>query len=385
MVATRPEWRRRFEGRLGILLLVEEQEMCDASTDQGGQWSELQSELIGQACSRFETAWRTGGQPRIEDFLPAGSQDENGRILLDLLQQLVGIDVEWRWKTAATPEETQAIEKMPSPPAPLPSTGEGSETRSPRPGHHVPMVAGEGQGVRAVDASFRSLSLPFRPRLADYVARYPLLGPVEQLPNDLIVTEYYARCCYGDRPTHAEYLDAFGSRHADLAGQLQAIDAGLAAAEQLIADTVLEDGPPPGGILRYWLATPASEYLRGLGPSAALAADWPADHAAAAMTLGELFQRADPPLGLLIAVKRHAQRLLHQGTNDVPADVHRMIYFASIAAATLRHGQQISKSSPEVLRTAWKRLAAESYAGEELQRLFASALERHSKHGGCNE
>ena len=52
--------------------------------------------------------------------------------------------------------------------------------------------------------------LPSRPRLADYFARYPLLGADRQLPKDLIVNEYYARCRYGDRPSIAEYLDVFG-------------------------------------------------------------------------------------------------------------------------------------------------------------------------------
>ncbi len=43
----------------------------------------------------------TGQPPRIEDFFPAGSPDTSGRLLLDVLLPLVGIDdLEWRWKTA---------------------------------------------------------------------------------------------------------------------------------------------------------------------------------------------------------------------------------------------------------------------------------------------
>ncbi len=117
----------------------------------------------------------------------------------------------------------QTVDKEPSPLAPVPQVGQ-----------------------RDADASGSRVPLPRRPRLADYVARYPLLGPVEQLPNDLIVNEYYARRRYGDRPTHAEYLDAFGSRHPDLAKQLQAIDDGMAAAEHLPPDLVSENGLPPG-------------------------------------------------------------------------------------------------------------------------------------------
>ena len=99
---------------------------------------------------------------------------------------------------------------------------------------------------------------------------------------------------------------------------------------------------------------------------------------AVGMTLGELFQCADPPLGLLIAVKRVARRLMGPGASDVPVEVHRLIYFASIAAALVRHGEQISKSSPEVLRVAWERLAAESYVDDGLRRLFGNALEKTS-------
>jgi hypothetical protein len=131
--------------------------MSDESAGQSGQWSELRSGLIDEACSRFETAWRAGQPPRIEDFLPAESPDKSGATRLKLLVQLVGIDIEWRWKTADMAAETQSV-----------------------------------AGQEALpDASGGSVPLPGRPRLADYVARYPLHGPVEGLPNDLMVNEYY--------------------------------------------------------------------------------------------------------------------------------------------------------------------------------------------------
>ena len=100
------------------------------------------------------------------------------------------------------------------------------------------------------------------------------------------------------------------------------------------------------------------------------------------MALGELFQRADPPLGLLIAVKRHARRLMGRGASEMPIEVHQLVYFASIAAALVRHGQRISKSGADVLRVAWQRLAAESYAEEWLRKLFATAQERLSEQAG---
>ena len=68
----------------------------------------------------------------------------------------------------------------------------------------------------------------------------------------------------------------------------------------------------------------------------------------------------------------------------MPAEIHRLIYFASIAAAMARHGERISGSSPDVLRATWEWLAAESYADDVLQRLFGTALERLSGQGGIS-
>ena len=139
-----------------------------------------------------------------------------------------------------------------------------------------------------------------------------------------------------------------------------------------------------GDMLRHCLTASAREYLRDLGQSAEFAADSPSERAAVDMTLGELFQCAQPPLGLLIAVKRRARRLMSPGASDVPAEVHRLIYFASIAAAMARHGERISRSSLDVLRVTWEWLAAESYADDGLQRLFGTALERLSGQGGIS-
>ena len=156
--------------------------MTEGSTDHGGQPSEVQWSLIDDACARFNTAWRAGQTPRIEDFLPAESPDQGATTLRDVLAALVNIDLEWRWKTADVAAREQTIEKTPAPPAPVPE-GEGSESDSPRPpadhGYMAPAGRmGEGQGARA------SIPLPRRPRLADYVARFPSLGAVEELPND---------------------------------------------------------------------------------------------------------------------------------------------------------------------------------------------------------
>ena len=68
----------------------------------------------------------------------------------------------------------------------------------------------------------------------------------------------------------------------------------------------------------------------------------------------------------------------------MPVEVHQLVYFASIAAALVRHGERISKSSPEVLRAAWGQIAAELYTEEWLRRLFATARERRRPDGSGN-
>jgi hypothetical protein len=140
-----------------------------------------------------------------------------------------------------------------------------------------------------------------------------------------------------------------------------------------------------GDLLRHCLSAPASEYLRGVAgtiyPSAEFAADSPSEHAAAGMPLGELLHCADPPLGLLIAVKTRARRLTSPGTSDVPVEIHQVVYFAAIAAALVRHGELISKSGPDVLRIGWERLGGEAYVEEGLRRLFEAAVSRVGDEG----
>jgi hypothetical protein len=130
-------------------------------------------------------------------------------------------------------------------------------------------------------------------------------------------------------------------------------------------------------LLRHCLETPVGEYLgidASPGPNKQFGADTPSEHRALSMTLGELFRAARPPLGLLIALKRHARRLTSPGASDVPVEVHRSVYFASIAAAMARHGERISKSDPEVLRAAFEQLAAETWIEDRLRELLGDAL-----------
>src|SRR5262249_1057783 len=83
------------------------------------------------------------------------------------------------------------------------------------------------------------------PRLEEYVSRFPELGPVGQLPTDLIQEEYHVRHCWGDRPGHGEFLERFGAQ-ADRLGELLAkIDAELTQDAPSIRETPRTNGPGP--------------------------------------------------------------------------------------------------------------------------------------------
>lgn len=132
--------------------------------------SEFQCRIL-----RFEEAWRDAGSCEIANFLDHSS-DESGRHRTRLLVELICIDLEFRWKTCP-------------------------KTRRPR------------------EFAF----------LEDYAARYSELGPLDQLPLELIGEEYRVRCQWGDSPTHAGFVTRFAARQAEIAGELTRIDRELEA------------------------------------------------------------------------------------------------------------------------------------------------------------
>ena len=180
----------------------------DPHERQGERLSESAWDAIDAAMARLEEAWREGATPDIGALVPANADPATQR---SVLTQLVGIDLEWRWKTAAT-----TVDRLP-------------------------------RGAEAADAQtlqYQRLPvnlLPRQPRLVDYAARYPVLGPVEQFPVDLVVGEYYARRRYGDQPAHEEYLEMFGRLHPDLAQRLQAVDDEIASADRRTLDRADEE------------------------------------------------------------------------------------------------------------------------------------------------
>src|SRR5206468_3749958 len=88
--------------------------------------------------------------------------------------------------------------------------------------------------------------LPLCPRLEDYVARYPRLGPLERLSAELIAEEYRARWRWGDRPSPADYAARFPAQASNLPERLAGIDAELAV-EGAKPIRLPSTGPQPAG------------------------------------------------------------------------------------------------------------------------------------------
>jgi len=146
------------------------------------------SSRITDICDRFEKAWQHGTPPEIEEHLPVEASEPGLRHRV--LCSLVPIDLEKRWRTAADQDTSTE------------STVDSKAGRIPR-----------------------------RPRLSDYIDRYPDLGVLTELPVDLICHEYYCRRRWGDEPSHEEYLGVFAQYHPDLSDALARIDAELDAVQ----------------------------------------------------------------------------------------------------------------------------------------------------------
>lgn len=138
---------------------------------------------------RFDTMWQSGKVPAIEQFLPpegspALEPDEWHRLLVELVM----IDLEYRWRCH---KETSTESRQTGHKVSEPSRGE----------------------------------LPLRPRLEDYIERYPRLGTLGQLPTELIANEYRVRQRWGDKPNRDEYLRRrFPSHGPELRAALRAVD-----------------------------------------------------------------------------------------------------------------------------------------------------------------
>ncbi|MDY0169505.1 MAG: serine/threonine-protein kinase [Thermoguttaceae bacterium] len=142
---------------------------------------------VEQLAERFDAAWQAGNRPRIEEFLGDETLVRNPAGLRQVLLELVRLDLAWRWK---------------GPPAETLSSKMASERTD------------GGTGVL----------LSSRPKLEDYCRAYPALGPLDGLPDALIVGEYDARHRHGDKPSHEDYCRRFPGKAERLVELLRQAD-----------------------------------------------------------------------------------------------------------------------------------------------------------------
>jgi tRNA A-37 threonylcarbamoyl transferase component Bud32 len=126
---------------------------------------DFESRVLG-----FERLWLLGGPCEIAAFLdrpPASRGQQRCRLLVEL----ICIDLEFRWKNQ--PADQGSLERR---------------------------------------------------LLESYAADFPELGPLADLPLELIGEEYRVRCRFGDRPTHSEFLTRFPTKQEQLEAELHRID-----------------------------------------------------------------------------------------------------------------------------------------------------------------
>jgi tRNA A-37 threonylcarbamoyl transferase component Bud32 len=162
-----------------------------------------------------------------------------------------------------------------------------------------------------------------RMMLEGYAARFPELGPLDELPLELIGEEYRVRQHWGDRPTHAQFLSRFQARQEAIRGELLRIDRELKEESTDPRDIPLpparrsfppEDQPDPtreGPLLAH------QDFLlqRMIG----------------AGRMGKVYQAWQPSENRAVAVK-----FLRKTYLDQPGVVHRFIGEAR-TIAKLRH------------------------------------------------
>lgn len=136
-----------------------------------------------------------------------------------------------------------------------------------------------------------------------------------------------------------------------------------------------------GALLRHQLAAPLRATLsadervsRKLSPPTG------STNRAEPQTLADLFQHPAPPLELLNAVKRWSKHFARQTKPpSLPVEIGTTLYFAALAAALVRHQQQISSSEKDVLNYGFEMMLTQSWLTNELQWLFESARRELSK------
>jgi len=148
---------------------------------------------VSVICERFEEAWSSGDEPRIEEYLRQATGEEAAS-RQELLLELVMIDLERRWCRDSEQEKDVSLAQP-----------------------------------RVNTTRNDSEELPPRPLVEDYALRFRDCGFPNPLPDDLVTHEYRVRHRWGDRPSQEEYSSRFGGQRPELQALLSQIDAELAS------------------------------------------------------------------------------------------------------------------------------------------------------------
>ena len=99
----------------------------------------------------------------------------------------------------------------------------------------------------------------------------------------------------------------------------------------------------------------------------------PAGHALHQGTAADLLRSMDPPLETLESLKLEYGTYARSLKSPLPTKISTVFYFATIAAALVRHGQRISTSLDAVLREGFDMTLAESFLDENTRELVSAA------------
>ena len=156
--------------------------------------ADADSAILEGVLEQFERAWQSGVVPDVEQFLRDAdrhSKTFNGALHRQLVLELVATDLERRWHAAI---------------------------RTP---------------AKNGDSGYLG-GLPTRPRLDDYLRKFPEIELMGLMPIDLIAHEYLVRQLWGDRPDVSDYSRRF-------AGQSTAVSKRLLRVQAELADSGLFD------------------------------------------------------------------------------------------------------------------------------------------------
>ena len=94
------------------------------------------------------------------------------------------------------------------------------------------------------------------------------------------------------------------------------------------------------------------------------------------VTFGDLLRHPEPPLVLVEAAKRFARKNANKDSSALPTEIATVLYFATIAAALLHHGERITRSGDDVLRYGFQLTLERPWLDETTRSLVTEALEQ---------